>query len=409
MSGTTGWGTDAPVDRWTALGTGGGTVLERVELLEVELPFIAPVRSAVHLHRRRPLVLVHLIARDAAGRPVEGWGECAALDDPSYDREDAATAFASLRDDLGPALLRAADGGTVPALGDLGPVLDSARGPLAAAALEMAIADLHLRASQRSFADLLGVAGRRVTPGAVLGLPASADALEHDLCRLRSAGYARVKVKTAPGTEEVIAAAVRRLAGTDLRVQVDANGSYGADAAGRLAVLDDLGLTCIEQPLGRDDLDGHRRLARSLATPICLDESLDTVATVVDAVTTGACAVVCVKPARLGGVGAALAVIAWCGANDVPWWIGGMFESGFARGVNRSLGALPGPSLPGDLSPPESYLVGDLVLPVVGGIDAGSGHLSFPVPGGPGLGPPPDADLLAGVTTGRASVGSGGP
>ena len=409
MSGRTGWGTDAPFERWAELGTGSTTVLDRVELIEVVLPFAAPVRSAVHLHRSRPVVLVHLIAHDAAGRRVEGWGECAALGDSSYDRENAATAFTSLRDDLGPSLLRTADGGTVPAVADLGAFLDDSRRPLASAAIEMATADLHLRASRRSFADLLGVIGRRVAPGAVLGLPTTVDALEQDLRRLRAAGYARVKVKTAPGAEEVIAGAVRRLVGTDLVVQVDANGSYGSAAAERLAALDDLGLACIEQPLGRHDLDGHRRLARSLATPICLDETLDSVTTVIDAVTTGACSVVCVKPSRLGGVGAALAVIAWCGANTVPWWIGGMFESGFARGVNRALAALPGTSLPGDLSPPESYLAGDIVHPVAGDIDAVSGHLTIPVPEGPGLGPAPDADLLGRVTTRRASVGSEHP
>ena len=38
-----------------------------------------------------------------------------------------------------------------------------------------------------------------------------------------------------------------------------------------------------------------------------------------------------------------------------------MFESGYARGVNTTLAALPGFAWPGDLSPAGSYLGHDLV------------------------------------------------
>ncbi len=86
---------------------------------------------------------------------------------------------------------------------------------------------------------------------------------------------------------------------------------------------------------------------RPLVTPICLDESLDSPARVLGAVGMGACAVVCVKPSRLGGIGAALDVIDWCRSVGVTWWIGGMFESGVARRALVALAALAGPTLPG--------------------------------------------------------------
>ena len=113
---------------------------------------------------------------------------------------------------------------------------------------------------------------------------------------------------------------------------------------------------------------------------------------------------VCVKPARLGGIGAALEVISWCEAHGVPWWIGGMFETGFARGVNRALAACPGRSFPGDLSPPSAYLAGDIVRSEPGRIDARSGHRTFPVPAGPGLGPSPDQALVESWTVRRVAV-----
>ncbi len=71
------------------------------------------------------------------------------------------------------------------------------------------------------------------------------------------------------------------------------------------------------------DLAAHARLAARMRTPICLDESLGSPADVVAALAMGACSVVCVKPARLGGLGAALQVIESCAAAGVPLWIGG--------------------------------------------------------------------------------------
>jgi len=391
----------------------GSAALLRAEVVEVRLPFLAPMPTAVGTHRLRPLVLVRLECVGPDGAVVIGWGECAALDDTTYDVEDVAAVLSALCYELLPALVRTAGGdGRLPSPGDLEGYRRAAGGPMAHAALEMAVTDVHLRAGGRSFAALLGVEGEVIQPGVVLGLPVTAEQLGSDLVHLHNAGYARVKVKIAPGTESIINRAVRPLVGSGLIVQLDANGSYGPDAAERLGLLDDLGLACIEQPLGRNDLEGHRQLAADLVTPICLDESLDSPATVVEAVEGGACSVVCVKPARLGGIGAALEVVNWCNAHSVPWWIGGMFESGYARGVNRALSALPGRSLPGDLAPPQAYLAADLVEPVLGTIDVRSARLSLPIAAGPGMGPGPDPALVDPWVVGRVVLdvpGTGSP
>ena len=165
----------------------------------------------------------------------------------------------------------------------------------------MAVGDAHLRAADRSLADVLGVTASEVAPGAVLGLPTSADSLVADLDRMGHDGYARAKVKVAPGTEQLFMDALGGRPPTAIPVQVDANGAYGPDTVGGLDALDRLGLLCIEQPLGRDDLAGHRALVVRLTTPVCLDESLGSPDGVVDAVSTAACSVVCIKPSRLGG------------------------------------------------------------------------------------------------------------
>jgi O-succinylbenzoate synthase len=270
----------------------------------------------------------------------------------------------------------------------------------------MAVADCHLRAGGTSLAALLGVEGRTVEVGAVTGQYGSIDELTAGAQAVAEAGIGRLKMKIGPGRDIVPVEAVRR-AVPDLRLQVDANGSYTEADGDHLAGLDRFGLLCLEQPLpptGPAGLDAHARLARRLTTPICLDESLDSPATTFDALARGACSVVCVKPSRLGGLGAALEVIEACAAADVPLWMGGMFESGYARGVNTTLAALTGFSWPGDLRPAGSYLDQDLVGEP-GLLRSGPGSaLRVELPGGAGLGDPPDRRTLEQLAATRVSI-----
>ena len=406
MDASEGVGPRSTADAWRRLGVDGELQVEAAEVIEVHLPFRRPVATAVGVHRNRPLVLVRLGCRRHDGTRVEGWGECAALSDTDYDSENADAAFASLAGDLLPALLGASDqNGGMPSVGMLADVIDQAGRPLAWSAMEMAVGDAQLRSSGTSLAGLLDVIGVQVCPGAVLGLPTSTPDLVADLRRLDADGYGRVKIKIAPGTEPLILDAVAALPTGHLPVQVDANGVYGPATLDGLRPLDGLGLLCIEQPLGRHDAVGHRAMSRAFATPICLDESLDCPDRVVESVTSGECSVVCVKPSRLGGIGAALEVIDWCRSSDTPWWMGGMFESRYARRALATLAALPGPTLPGDLASPSTYLAADLVGPPVTGIDPASGRLLVSLHDAPGVAPVPDGAAVDRYLVRRAAVG----
>jgi o-succinylbenzoate synthase len=402
----------APRDAWNTLGTAAVLFLERAELVQVDLPFRAPVSTALGTHHLRPLVLVHLQCREAAtGEQVDGWGECAALGDTTYDAEDVGVAWSVLEEVLLPGLLGAASslGGLLPMTGALVRLAGLAPGaPLAYAALEGAVADAHLRAAGRSFADLLGVAGAEVTPGAVVGSADRPADVVTGVADRAAAGYVRVKVKIVPGTEFDTLTALEAWAeastGPVPRLQVDGNGAYGAGDVDRLAALDRFDLLCIEQPFAADDLESHRELAARATTPVCLDESLDGPDSVRAAVTTGACSIVCVKPSRLGGIGAALDVVAWCAASGVPWWVGGMFESGLGRRVTTALSLLSGETLPGDLAPPDTYLADDLVEPEARRVDAVTGMLHVAVPDEPGLAPAPSAGALDRLAVRRSEV-----
>src|SRR5258707_403573 len=77
---------------------------------------------------------------------------------------------------------------------------------------------------------------------------------------------------------------------------------YTLDDAATLAALDDFDLLLIEQPLGVADLDGHAELTALLSTPVCLDESIHSLATLDIALMKHACDIVCIKPGLLGGI-----------------------------------------------------------------------------------------------------------
>ena len=57
------------------------------------------------------------------------------------------------------------------------------------------------------------------------------------------------------------------------------------------------------------------------------------------------------KPARMGGVLELLAAAAACAADDVPVYLGGMYEIGVGRAQLWALAALLSPEGPNDVAP----------------------------------------------------------
>lgn len=359
--------------------------LTAVELRRVRLPLVAPFRTSHGTVAVRDALLVHVVAEEG-----EGWGECGALPEPTYTEEYVDGAHHVLRSHLVPRLLAA------PAVtaDTVGPLLAGVVGHrMAKAAVELAVLDAELRAEGRSLADRLGGARSDVECGVSIGIHDSVPALLHEVDRQLAAGYRRVKLKIAPGWDVEPLRAARRHLGPDVPLQADANGAYSLADAEHLAVLDDLGLALLEQPLAADELVAHAELARRLRTPICLDESITSAAVARDALALGACAVVSVKAARVGGWLEAQRVHDACVAAGVPAWCGGMLETGIGKAANLALASLPGFTLPGDLSPSGRWYERDVTAP----LDMRDGCMA--VPTGPGIGIAPDSDALAALTT----------
>ncbi|MEM9607103.1 MAG: o-succinylbenzoate synthase [Actinomycetota bacterium] len=352
--------------------------VEAAELHRVRLPLRTPLRAAHGVEHERRTILLRL--RTDLG---DGWGECSALSTPTYLPDHLAGAELVLTDHVLPQVLAAAD--IEP--GTLDAVVRLAGWPTVRMAVSTALLDARLRVAGRSLADDLGVESDVVPVGAVLGL-GPVDELVERAEQLAADGVGRIKLKIRPGEDLRPLAAVRDAVGGDVELHADANGSYGPADLDALLALDDLGLGLLEQPYAADRLTASAALQREMRTPIALDESIDSPTRAADALELGACRSLSCKPARLGGIDRAVAVHDLCVDRGASVWVGGMWESGFARQIVITLAGLPGMTEVGDVGPATDYLAED----VVGSAPADEGVVR--VHRGPGVAPAPVPDDL---------------
>lgn len=349
------------------------------------MPLVRPFRTSFGVETDRDALLIRV--RTPEG---DGWGECVAMGEPGYSSEYVDGAQLVLRKHLVPKVLAAGD----VTAGDVQRLLAGVQGHrMAKGALEMALLDIQLKIANRSFGDALGAVKESVECGVSIGITDTIDELVEQVDGYLAEGYRRIKLKVEPGWDVEPVAAVRKVFGDDLLLQVDANTAYSLSDAEHLAKLDPFNLLLIEQPLPEDDFLGHARLAKKIASPICLDESIRTLHDAELAIELGACEVINIKPGRVGGYLNAVALHDLCVTAGIPVWCGGMLETGLGRAANVALAALPGFTLPGDTSASDRYFTRDITEPFV----MHDGLLD--VPTGPGLGVTVDIDAVTQVTT----------
>ena len=366
--------------------------IDRIVLRVIGLELREPFRISSGVTRERRVLLVHL-----EGDGVEGVGECVAGEAPNYSYETLATARWVLETHLVPAVL----GVEVEGPDEVTARLDAAaKGHrMAKAAIEMAVWDAEARRRQVSLASLLGGVKTAVPAGVSIGIQDTVETLLERIEGFLDAGYRRIKLKIEPGRDFGILEAVRaRYPG--IALTVDANAAYATAEMERLAELERYGLMLIEQPFAEDEIQAHAELQSRLETPICLDETITSPTRCREALALAACRVINIKPGRVGGHGASLAIHDACMAADVPVWCGGMLESGIGRAHNVALASLPNMRLPNDTSASARYWARDVVVPAFE-LD-GEGMVE--VPTGPGIGVELDEDFLNAIELERIEI-----
>jgi len=326
--------------------------LDAVDLRVLHMPLVSPFTTSFGTETVREVIIV--TAETPEGR---GWGEVVTQSEPSYSSEYTQGAWDVLTRFLAPALLARRTVAPEEVAGALHHVVGHR---MAKAGLELAVIDAALRAENRSVGEYLGAEKDRVPSGVSVGIQRDPRALVAAVGGYLDEGYVRIKIKIKPGRDIDDTAAVRAAFG-GIPLQVDANSAYTLQDADTLAELDRFDLLLIEQPLQEDDLVDHATLAKRLSTPVCLDESIVSDKAAADALALGSAAIINIKAGRVGGYLEAVAIHDRALAAGVPVWCGGMLETGIGRAANAALAALPGFTLPGDISASARFYTRDIV------------------------------------------------
>lgn len=336
--------------------------IKSIHLHTIAIPYVEPLRTSFGVEAEKVAVIVEVVTEEG----VTGWGESSVEMAPGYGAETIATAQHILTHFVIPNLI----GKTIHSPTEVPALIASARGNHhAKAGAETAIWDALAKINDLRLTDYFasflpeGHASRnKATVGVSIGIQPDVDTTLAIINKRLAQGYTRIKLKIQRGWDVELARGVRA-ALPDITLMLDANSAYTLADAEHLKQLDAFNLLMIEQPLAYYDIYEHSKLQPQLTTPICLDESVKSVNDLQLALEVGACKILNLKPARVGGYTESLEIYKVCVDTQTPLWIGGMLETGIGRAANVSFASLPGVTLPCDISATDRYFKEDITEP----------------------------------------------
>jgi L-alanine-DL-glutamate epimerase-like enolase superfamily enzyme len=267
----------------------------KLRVSTVGLPLRSPFETATGTVTTRELLLVELEGSDG----LIGRGEAAPLQ--HYDGVSIAAARDAIEDCR--ALLAASDGAERDDL--LAACWEKAVLPQAVAALDLALWDLAGQRVGQPVWRLLGAAAAGPIP--VNATIASADraGAASEAAAAVAAGFTTVKVKVGLGDDGGRLAAIRAVAGPELRIRIDANGVWTVEEAlANLRLLEPIGLELCEEPTS--GLEPNAQVSATTPVPTAIDESSALPGATDHAVATA----LCLKISRCGGISGLLATAA---------------------------------------------------------------------------------------------------
>jgi L-alanine-DL-glutamate epimerase-like enolase superfamily enzyme len=179
---------------------------------------------------------------------------------------------------------------------------------LALAAIDTALWDLKCRRAGLPLWKAAGGAQPKVpvytTEGGWLQLPTAELVAQAVAARAQGFRGAKIKVGRPHVSEDVARlAAVREAVGDAFELMVDANQCFTvSEAIRRARAFEPFGLAWLEEPLPAEDLGGHAELAAHTSIPIAVGESLYHPSHFREYLERGACSIVQVDAARIGGI-----------------------------------------------------------------------------------------------------------
>ncbi|HVF27125.1 MAG TPA: o-succinylbenzoate synthase [Pyrinomonadaceae bacterium] len=348
--------------------------VKHIALHRVRVPLKEPFRISNGSIDEKDSILVEV----TTGEGVTGWGEASPMSGSFYSDDTPEGAWRALREQLIPLALEG-KGINVPRFFER--LREVPGEPFAKAGLEGALWDAHARSFGAPLHELLGATSKPIPSGVAIGIYDTVDELLERVESYVGEGYRRVKIKIQPGWDVEPVAAVRTKF-PHLPLTVDANAAYTLGHADVFRQLDAYNLVMIEQPLARGAHRAAAELQRRIRTPVCADESAESIADLEEIIAKGAARIINIKVQRVGGLSEARLMLERTRSAGLGCWVGTMPELGVASAQGLHFAALEGFDYPTDIEASARWFVDDVIEPLIR-IDAqGFIHL----PEGAGIG-----------------------
>ena len=180
-----------------------------------------------------------------------------------------------------------------------------AQAPAACCALELAILDAAGKTWSQSVAQMLGDADKPLIYSAVIPMMSSPSFLRL-LHLIRDMEMSFVKIKVGNNRDTEVLSLAREILGQEVDIRVDANGAWSSEEAEkRIAAMMAYGISAVEQPVPKEDIQGLKRLAEQIEIPIIADESLCLERDAKKLASLDACQVFNLRLSKCGGILAA--------------------------------------------------------------------------------------------------------
>ena len=277
--------------------------LKQIKLLSLQIPLCMPIKHYLAEHTYSENLVVKVVADSG----VVGFGEGIARQYVTGEVMESSLRF--LQDHLIPELNGFHFSGPpdlIEALGELFTEENRAQAPAACCALELAILDAAGKTWGQSVAQMLGRGDQPLIYSAVI--PMMSHPSFHRLLHLiRDMEMSYVKIKVGNERDTEILSLAREILGPKVDIRVDANGAWSSEEAGkRIAAMMDYGISAVEQPVPKKDLQGLRRVSEQVDIPIVADESLCLERDAEKLASLNACQVFNLRLSKCGGILAAI-------------------------------------------------------------------------------------------------------
>jgi len=297
--------------------------LDQVDLYRLQIRFWLPIKHHLANHTASD----NLVVKVTTDEGVVGYGEGVARQYVTGETTESGLSF--LRNCLIPEI----NGFQPTTPTDLADSLEEllspekrVRAPAACCALELAVLDAAGKSWGQSVAGLLGGLDQPVIYSAVVPMMPFSS-FQSILRLILEMEMSFVKIKVGNEKDLQLLALAREILGQEVDLRVDANGAWSAEEAEeRIAAMMNYGISAVEQPVPKEDIQGLRRVAQRLSIPVIADESLCSEQDAEHLAAVGACQVFNLRLSKCGGMLAALRV----------------HEIGRKRGITAQLGCQVG-------------------------------------------------------------------